>query len=369
MTGALFSNSLDLLKVLRHGGPALCNIAVTNSCNAKCDFCNFAYDKERTGPLRWIDADQFDRALVILGQRDIRYVSFFGGEPLLHPRLADMIAMAVARGMGPALITNGWLLPRQLDRLASTGLKTIYISIDAATVAGHESNRGLTGLCERIRSATRRMPRLDIIPIAQVTISKLIFDYRALVRFLRDLGFESVAFSYPQQVKLGSTTLAWSDDSKLVNFTSAELLQAFEAVDEIRGIFHVTNPRASVEDMRRHLRGEREAFVCYGGFKSFYMDWNYDVWRCDAWATPMCRVWDFGETTLVRDGCTACIADCYRDSSVMLHFAVSLGDAIDHFAEGRWLQGIRSVADRRNLIAMGAVLENAGVFRRLAKRG
>jgi MoaA/NifB/PqqE/SkfB family radical SAM enzyme len=39
------------------------------------------------------------------------YISFFGGEPLLHPRLTDMIAMSIAKGMGPALINNGWLLP------------------------------------------------------------------------------------------------------------------------------------------------------------------------------------------------------------------------------------------------------------------
>jgi hypothetical protein len=61
------------------------------------------------------------------------------------------------------------------------------------------------------------------------------------------------------------------------------------------------------------------------------------MWRCDAWDKPMCSVWDFEETPFVRDGCTACIADCYRDSSVMLHFAVSVGDAIDRLSEGRVL--------------------------------
>jgi hypothetical protein len=25
------------------GGPALCNVGVTHSCNATCDFCNFAF--------------------------------------------------------------------------------------------------------------------------------------------------------------------------------------------------------------------------------------------------------------------------------------------------------------------------------------
>src|SRR5438045_1584874 len=116
----------DMLHLIRRGGPAVCNIAVTNSCNATCDFCNFANGKVARSDLRWIDAEQFDRALSILHRRGIRYLSFFGGEPLLHPRIADMIATAVARGMGTALITNGWLLPSRLDELASSGLRTIY---------------------------------------------------------------------------------------------------------------------------------------------------------------------------------------------------------------------------------------------------
>jgi hypothetical protein len=32
------SNTWEMLKLLRRGGPALCNVAVTNSCNAICDF-------------------------------------------------------------------------------------------------------------------------------------------------------------------------------------------------------------------------------------------------------------------------------------------------------------------------------------------
>jgi MoaA/NifB/PqqE/SkfB family radical SAM enzyme len=84
--------------------------------------------------LRWIDASQFHRALDILHQRGVRYISFFGGETLLHPRLADMIAMVIARDMGPAVITNGWLLPKRLDELAAAGLKTVYVSIDAAAM-------------------------------------------------------------------------------------------------------------------------------------------------------------------------------------------------------------------------------------------
>jgi MoaA/NifB/PqqE/SkfB family radical SAM enzyme len=358
-----------MMKLLRHGGPALCNVAVTNSCNATCDFCNFAYNKGRVGKLRWIDADQFGRALDILYQRQIRYVSFFGGETLLHPRLPEMIARAVEREMGPSVITNGWLLPARLDQLAAAGLKTVYVSIDSADMAEHERNRGLKGLGERIRAANLRMPALGMTPFAQVTISRLVHDYQRLVPLLRELGFVAVAFSYPQRARLGSTTLAWSDDSALVNFDDHELEAAFDAADGLRCEFPVTNPSASIADMKRHLRGEPEDFACYGGYKSFYMDWNYDVWRCDAWTKPMCSVWDFAHTPLIRDGCTACIADCYRDSSVMLHFAVSLGDALDRLAEGKLLTALRTLLDKRNAASLRAVVGNTRALSRLARVG
>jgi len=363
------SKAWDMMRLLRRGGPALCNVAVTNACNATCDFCNFANGKVPHHALRWINADEFGRALDILYQREVRYISFFGGETLLHPRLPEMIAAAVARGMGPAVITNGWLLPTRLNQLAEAGLKTVYISIDAAAMAEHEANRGLKGLGQRIRSATSRMPSLGMTALAQVTMSKLIRDYRALAPRLRDLGFAAVSFSYPQRGRLGSSSLAWSNDSRLVKFTDTELIAAFDAVDDLRSAFPVNNPRASVADMKRHLRGQRERFVCYGGYKSFYMDWNFDMWRCDAWDERLCSVWDFAEKALVRDGCTACIADCYRDSSVMLHFAVSLGDALDSLGEGRVLAALKSLASTRNLTSLGAVAGNARVLSRLAKVG
>jgi MoaA/NifB/PqqE/SkfB family radical SAM enzyme len=139
-----------------------------------------------------------------------------------------MISMSLAKGMGPAVITNGWFLPTRLGQLAAAGLKTVYVSIDSPDLFDHEANRGLRGLAARIKSATVKMPSLGMTPLAQVTISKLIRDYRSLVPLLRQLGFAAVAFSYPQRARLGSSSLAWWDDSRLVNFTSSELIEAFE---------------------------------------------------------------------------------------------------------------------------------------------
>ena len=360
----------DLMRLVARGGPAVCNVSVTNVCNATCGFCNFAHDKGFVTDRRWLDADRLEAALGILRERgDVRYVTFMGGEPLLHPRIAEMAATALRLGLQPTLVTNGWQLPAQLDRLAGAGIKTLFVSINSPDAAVHERNRGLKGVCARIADANRRMPALGITPIASVAMSKLVDDYEALGRFLVELGFAAVTFSYPRRSALGSSSLVWSEDSDLVDLTPERLIAAFEQVNALRRTLPVHNPRASVADMQRRLRGEPERFACFGGYKYFYMDWNYDLWRCEAWDKPICPVWEFDATRTVRDGCQACTTDCYRDASVMLHFAVSLGDAAEGVRRGRPGAALAALADRRNFTALGAILENGSRLSRLAGLG
>src|SRR5947209_18908905 len=89
----------DTLHLVRQGGPALCNIAITNSCNATCDFCNFANGKIARQNLRWIDVTQLDSALDILHRRGIRYVSFSVVAAVLQPTDRDMIELAWMNGV------------------------------------------------------------------------------------------------------------------------------------------------------------------------------------------------------------------------------------------------------------------------------
>jgi len=68
----------------------------------------------------------------------------------------------------------------------------------------------------------------------------------------------------------------------------------------------------SLTEMQRHLRGNRSALAAWG-LQYFYLDWNLNLYRCHAWDKPMCNIYDFDETKLIRDGCTKCMIDCYRD--------------------------------------------------------
>jgi MoaA/NifB/PqqE/SkfB family radical SAM enzyme len=351
------SGTLKLMRdVLDHGGPGYLQFAITNICNAKCDFCNFAVDRFDQKLRRSVSLQQARDVIDICVKNHIGYLLFVGGEPLVHRDLSAMTRYAAERGIRPMICTNGSLWTDQNMRaLAADGLSSVIMSIDAHDVAAHEKNRGLPDVCRKIQHANKVFAELGIQTTASVTASKLIQDYDKLPDFLRSLGFSSCTFSYPLTA-LSSSYLSFSD-SKLVSYTPGELIGVFERIKlmKARSGFAVVNPTESLTDMQRHIRGQRERFGCLGGHKYFYLDWKLDLYRCHFWEKRMCSIYEFDQSKLIRDGCTRCMIDCYRDPSVLQFVAVQASDAWHDLKGGRLLSAAKRVFDRRNLTSLRAV--------------
>ena len=314
--------------------PAVCDVSVTNACNAACGFCSFARDKDVVTERRFIDRAGFGGAMHILHRRGVRYMTFQGGEPLLHPEIDGLVRDAREAGIKPTLITNGWLLPDKVEPILRAGLCNLTVSIDSHSIEMHEQNRGLAGLGARIREGLDRASRQGITTLASVTVNRLV-DYARLPGLLADMGFDAVVFSYPRRKPLGSSSLAYNERSELVNFGDEELIGALKAVSALRRRFPVLNPAASISDVLRHVRGEEELFGCVGGHKYFYLDWNLDVWRCEAGEKPRGPVSALSLVPDQRDRCTACTMACYRDTSVLMHAGIAISDAAGEAAAGR----------------------------------
>jgi MoaA/NifB/PqqE/SkfB family radical SAM enzyme len=306
--------------------PAVCDISVTNVCNAACDFCNFSRDKKKAGPRRYLDPDAFARALPVLRRRHIRYVTFQGGEPLVHPGIVSLVASATEAGMQCGLITNGWFLPRYIDRLAQAGLRRLLVSIDSANLMEHELNRGLNGLGARIKEGLVTARALGIPTCATVTVSRLV-RYDKLPETLAQLGFDAVAFSYPRRAPFGSSSLVYNEDSKLIDLDTDELLDALRQIAQMKRHFRVLDPATALDEVARYVRGERQFIPCVGGHKYFYIDWNLDIWRCEAWPEPMGSVFDLDQMPDQREPCNACMLACYRHASALMHGAIAVVDA------------------------------------------
>jgi MoaA/NifB/PqqE/SkfB family radical SAM enzyme len=348
-----------LREILEHGGPGYLQFAITNICNADCDFCGFARSKFDARARRSVSLREGQDAIDIAVRNHIGYLLFVGGEPMVHRDLRAMTRYASERGVRPMICTNGGLWTEENMRgLSSDGLSSVIMSIDAHDAARHERNRGLPEVCKKIKRANEFFRSVGIQTTASITASRLIEDYGKLPAFLESLGFQSCTFSYPL-TSLASSYLSFSD-SGLVNYSKEELIAVFERIKQMkrRSSFPVVNPTESLSEMQRHLRGERERFGCLGGHKYFYLDWNLDLYRCHFWEKPMCKVYEWDETKRIRDGCTRCMIDCYRDPSVLQFVAVSASDAWHNLKQGKLVAAAKNVLDSRNLTSLKAVWED-----------
>jgi MoaA/NifB/PqqE/SkfB family radical SAM enzyme len=109
--------------------PLITHLVITRRCNLSCGYCH-EYDQV-SAPVPLPELRERIDHLARLGSV---FVTLTGGESLLHPGAAELVAYVRERGMVPLLNTNGYLLTRGwIDSLAQAGLYGLQISVDNVT--------------------------------------------------------------------------------------------------------------------------------------------------------------------------------------------------------------------------------------------
>jgi MoaA/NifB/PqqE/SkfB family radical SAM enzyme len=346
----------EILRLVLQGGPGFCQIAVTNACNAHCRFCSFP----QVAPAQRVMADpgRLFQGLETLKDKGVHYLCLTGGEPLLYPALLPALARARELAMHTVLCTNGSRLnPAAIGDLRATGLETLIISLDAPSARRHDAHRGLPGLTGHIREMVPELRRAGLDPVASVTISRLITDLGEMMRFLEELGFRRVTFSYPI-TRLQSSYLGFADHYS-VDFTPEELYGWFSRVQELKATssMKILNPWLGLRDLQRQLHHQPGHFPCLAGYKYFFVDWHLQVYRCHYLGEPLGPLEEIGRFPPIRDGCHECTIDCYRDPSVYQYLAVSVADGVAALKQGNWLQCLRNWLHPHNFLSLAALVE------------
>jgi len=112
-------------------------ISVTDRCDFACTYCrpsrDDGYVENRLDLAAW---DALVDGLVRAGVVRFRLT---GGEPLVHPRVVDLVRLIAARGVSDlALTTNASQLARLAKPLRQAGLQRLNISIDTLDAARFE---------------------------------------------------------------------------------------------------------------------------------------------------------------------------------------------------------------------------------------
>jgi MoaA/NifB/PqqE/SkfB family radical SAM enzyme len=143
LTRALWAkNKLDVLRLFelrvlrRHARlryynfpPSVVQIEITNRCNMRCKWCY----RENLEMLGQVGDMPFDPLMKLIEEcRGVRLLHLFGeGEPLMYPRIIEVIRHAAKYVRTPSVTTNGTMLRHLGKELVESGLGELAVSIDA----------------------------------------------------------------------------------------------------------------------------------------------------------------------------------------------------------------------------------------------
>lgn len=180
---------------------------ITNECNLACLHCI-----EESGPGKaFKDELSTAQALGVIDQlmdHEVPYLSFSGGEPMLHPAFFEMVERVTSRGSQLKIETNGhYLSPESCARLKDLGVKAVQVSLDGATSATFGRMR-VRGEFDKTVQGIRNLAAAGV-PI-EVNFSPAAFNIHEAERIV-DFAFELGAFSFysGRTMFTGNAVKAW----------------------------------------------------------------------------------------------------------------------------------------------------------------
>ncbi len=141
--------------------PVHLDLEATSRCNLKCTFCDKLpfLPREKLGDM---DFGLFSRILDECREHGLSGLKLsYRGEPLLHPRIADMVRKAKDCGVIDVYFnTNGMLLTESMaNALMDAGLDRISISVEGTDTQAFEAAR-VGAKLERIKANVARLLEL-----------------------------------------------------------------------------------------------------------------------------------------------------------------------------------------------------------------
>lgn len=237
-------------------GVALTFVVPASACNLSCGFCAIGQRKEAmTSALTPQDYRKF--IAEVARANPTAMVAIQGYEPLLDESWGHTTAIlkeARALGIPRSLVTNGIMLEKRAQELASFDPTGITVSLDSANPARHDRLRGKLGAFEQ---TLRGISALSALPgmAERITISSVLLPGRTeylngMPRLLKDLGIRQWAVSPLLEIKKGVLG-GPADDSDAI-ITAVIKLHALAVENDVELV--LDDELAMIESRQEHYQ-------------------------------------------------------------------------------------------------------------------
>ncbi|MHB8154886.1 MAG: radical SAM protein [Candidatus Omnitrophota bacterium] len=176
--------------------PIYVELGLYGGCNHRCVFCAFDYLKYKPGMLK---ESCFKKFLSEASKGGVRAVLFSGeGEPLLHPKAAEIIAFAKKNKIDTALSTNGVFLDYFTAQKILSYLSWMRVSLNAGSAKNYAFIHGTSAqdfqtVLDNLRNAVsikRKNKYSCVIGVQLILLPENSKEVLNLARRLREIGVD-----------------------------------------------------------------------------------------------------------------------------------------------------------------------------------
>jgi len=257
--------------------PIYAEIALARACNHRCVFCSMDFMGYKPVLL---DASVLKKRLTEMARLGLKSVMYAGeGEPLIHPKAADVIRHSRRAGLDVALTTNGVLLRPELCEQILADMSWIKVSINAGTARNYArihrtKPADFETVFRNMACAARLKSRRNLktaLGMQMILLPENRAEAETLARRAKAAGLDYLVIK-PYSQHPQSRTRAYRGVSYARDYALSERLARLN--DER---FHVV---FRAETMRRWDAKAKGYGQCYGLPFWTYIDAAGDVWGC-----------------------------------------------------------------------------------------
>lgn len=307
--------TINIAKNLFNGSLKVCEFAVTNCCTCKCSFCGIWKQKKKVT----VDFDKACKAIDKLSSLGVSHITLTGGEPLLHPRIIDLVKYCTKKNIHTAVLNANCKLitEEKVKGLKDAGVDMISISIDSHDPKIVEDQRKIPNLMKAIEDAVKLTKKYKIKTMASLVIWKGNYkNLKELFDKINEIGFDWTSINYPEVSKSKVYPLGGEGVKSL---KKEDVINSLKEIMRLKksGKYKIVNIDSSMKDIIRYLEDPKSVkYYCLGGSRVIFLDWFFNVYPCMHLAKPMGNIFELKSSDFKKNKCNSCNMSWYRDFSV-----------------------------------------------------
>lgn len=302
------------------------------TCNLRCVQCDIYKLSNPSDELSLDERTQLVRDMVEWSP-SIRLV-LAGGELFMRRAMLYGVADAAKRaGIYATLNTNGTLLRAEdIERLPSSGVRCVVVSIDSDEERTHDEIRGVAGTFARAVKAVRELvaardrSREDFSVLVSAILGRHnLHRARSMVAFFEELGVDTMLFQPLQPAFAREVGARWWERDVLFPVDEHVMRDGIDALVALRRAGHrLFQTEQQLEDIRRYFErpSELDREQCASMDQHMMVDMRGDVRLCfnmeriglrpigNVRTSSLRQLWEDRTTERIREKMRGCREGC-----------------------------------------------------------